>query len=615
MFRVVVKENDQVLRYAIFDAEIVSIGRHEVNDIRIGDSEHPHTVSRFHAAIIRNTSGDHFVRDLGSKNGIRVNDKPAIRKLLKNGDLIQVMGYNLEFEEKKPEEVILKPEKTRHKLQKNEILFGTNHDTERTATALITIPFPFLAEPGNPEVSLIRVLNALCQEASAELGFCAQVVGDGFSLPKCTVGIAGYEIPRPSENLFSKVVKRKEAAMDCAVRQGERLSGVTAIGLPLHIEGRLYLIYLETGKDRCEIEADNVFVTLLSILEKAQGILSEGLSSCGPNDPTRFRWKEKLVGNSRLASMAEVGRRLQAAAQSELNTLICGETGTGKEIAAGKIHELSGREGDFIVVNCMEFSTGLLRDRLFGHAREVITGVKKAKSGAFEEADKGTLLLDEVGCLDLGRQEILLRPIREKIIRRFGDLKDTNVDVKILFATNEDLEEKERMGLMRPDFLKGRVLEEVPIELPPLRERKDDIPLLVNFFIDEAMHPEVQAVDSGAVQLLWESPHVWPANVQELKALVTRALTSANAERRQVILKKDIKALLPTNHVGPSSDELPCKNLSTLKKAECEKILKALAESFGNKAKAAKKLEISRPTLDSKCKKYGIDPKAFKPKA
>jgi sigma-54 dependent transcriptional regulator, acetoin dehydrogenase operon transcriptional activator AcoR len=139
--------------------------------------------------------------------------------------------------------------------------------------------------------------------------------------------------------------------------------------------------------------------------------------------------------------------------------------------------------------------------------------------------------------------------------------------------------------------------------------------LLVNFFIDEAMHPEVQAVDYKAVQMLWESPYGWPANVQELRSIVTRAVTSASNERRQVILKKDIESSLATNCADSSSDQLPCKGLRGLKKAECETILKALTESFGNKAKAARKLKISRPTLDSKCKGYGIDPKAFNPKA
>jgi len=321
------------------------------------------------------------------------------------------------------------------------------------------------------------------------------------------------------------------------------------------------------------------------------------------------------VCNAGLSCMAKVMERLKRTSENKLNILICGETGTGKEVAAKKIHSLSGKEGMFVAANCKEVPMNLLPDRLFGHIKGAFSGAEKDKPGVFEEAHKGTLFLDEIGCLDLEMQQMLLRPLREKKIIRLGDAREREVDVKIVFATNEDLEEKAKKGLMRDDFLYGRILEESPpIELLPLKKRKDDIPLLVSFHIDEASDAKVKGIHHRALHRLYRSDYDWPANVQELKSLILKAISIAKIEGREIILWDDIIPYFPLASPPSARETSPCERLGGIERAECEAILRVLRETRGNMAEAARTLGVSRPTLYKKCNTFGIDFNTFKAK-
>ena len=613
MFKIEVIKNNRKIKEAIFDKSIVSIGRHDVNDIQLGKYDRPLLVSRFHAAIIENEQGAYFIRDLGSKNGVRVNGEGTYRKILKSRDLIEIGGYVLKFEIVRKEEVILTPDTPRKKTRKHIISVKDDSTEVHSEEKELDSTLLLLGNASDPDSFLTQFLYALCHVSSADVGYCAEIVNDGFTFPRHTKGLTNYEIPRPSEKLFKQMIKENSISIDFALREGEVQEKLIAMCVPLRLDQKFYLFYLEIPKETYERKGKNILSELLLLLKKVRKYIPSSYVNSKTQNAMSFRWKEKMVCNTRLPCMAEVMQRLDKTSKNNLNVLICGETGTGKEVAAKKIHSLSGRKGKFVAINCKEVPANLLADRLFGHIKGAFSSADRSQPGVFEKAHEGTLFLDEVGCLDLELQQMLLRPLREKKIMRLGDTKERKIDVKIVFATNEDLGEKVDRALMRKDFLYGRILEEnPPIEIPPLRKRKEDIPLLVNFFIDEATNQKVKGIHHGALYKLYKSDHQWPANVQELKNVILKALSLARSEGREIILWEDIRFYSPTIPAVSVQEAFPCERFNGMEKIECEAIIHVLRETRGNVAQAAKILGISRPTLYKKCNSYGIDLNAFK---
>ena len=288
------------------------------------------------------------------------------------------------------------------------------------------------------------------------------------------------------------------------------------------------------------------------------------------------------------------------ASQSDVTMLITGESGTGKELFARAIHYNSRyKKGPFVTVNCAGISDTLLESELFGYEEGAFTDAVSRKRGKFELAEGGTLFLDEIGDLGPAAQAKTLRAIEEKKFERLGGEESITVHCRIIAATNRKLSKEMREGRFREDLFYR--LDELNLALPPLRDRKDDIPLLVNHFIKEfnkKFHKGIRGASQDALSLLMK--HKWPGNVRELRSLIK---SGAAMVERDMISVED----LPFNllFIEEQSKDPFEQNLS-MRAVEKEHILKVLNLAEWNKAKAANALKIARPTLDKKIKQYKL---------
>ncbi|MCI5149864.1 MAG: sigma-54-dependent Fis family transcriptional regulator, partial [Candidatus Electrothrix sp. MAN1_4] len=312
----------------------------------------------------------------------------------------------------------------------------------------------------------------------------------------------------------------------------------------------------------------------------------------------------RMIGKSK--AMQEVFTLAGKVARHPTTVLITGESGTGKELVAAGIHAQSGRaDHPFIAVNCGGVPENLQESEFFGYVRGAFTGADQDKKGLFEEADKGTFFLDEIGELPLSMQVKLLRVLQEQEVRPVGSAKRKKIDVRILAATARNLSEEVEQGRFREDLFYR--LHVIHIQVPPLRQRTEDIPLLCDYFIEKFTEnlklPDIQGVSKAAMQHLLT--YAWPGNVRELENVLERAVILAEGAYIE-----------PDNFPG-SLQKSPADNapdfltgLSSIKegkrKVEEQLIRQALEETGGNKSKAADILEISYPSLLSKIKEYGV---------
>jgi DNA-binding NtrC family response regulator len=320
-----------------------------------------------------------------------------------------------------------------------------------------------------------------------------------------------------------------------------------------------------------------------------------------------------LVGKS--DRMRDVYRLLEQAAGLDITVLLGGETGTGKELAARAIHYHSARkERRFVPVNCGALPPDLVESELFGHARGAFTGAATAKAGLFEEADGGTIFLDEIGELPLATQVKLNRVLQEREIRRVGDNVAIKVDVRVIAATHRDLRTEVHAGRFREDlFYRLNVL---PIRLPPLRERAEDVPLLASHFLEKharAMRREIGGFDPEALRLL--ASHPWPGNVRELENAVERAVAIASGSS---ILSRDLPAELtaPTSphSPGPALAAMPYREVveQAQDRVSREYLAALLTEFHGNVTRAAARAGLERESLHRLLKKHGLRSDDFK---
>jgi DNA-binding NtrC family response regulator len=316
---------------------------------------------------------------------------------------------------------------------------------------------------------------------------------------------------------------------------------------------------------------------------------------------SRFQM-ENIIGES--APMKEVFDLVQQVAPARTTVLIEGESGTGKEMIAKVIHQLSPRARQPMVsVHCAALSATLLESELFGHEKGAFTGAHERRMGRFEQAQGGTLFLDEIGEIDAATQVKLLRFLGERTFERVGSNKTHSADVRLITATNKNLEEMVKAGSFREDlFFRLRV---VPIVLPPLRERKEDIPLLAHAFLRELAAENEKKVTSftpDAMEALMA--HNWPGNVRELRTSVEHAVVLCRGER---IAPRDLPHFgRAVTNSGRSHSATPIHPLS-MKEAEKDLIIKALKEADGNRTLAARKLGISRRGLYRKLSEYQIE--------
>ena len=288
-------------------------------------------------------------------------------------------------------------------------------------------------------------------------------------------------------------------------------------------------------------------------------------------------------------------------APTDATVLICGESGTGKEVIAKALHHASRRaSGRFVAINCGALPETLLESEMFGHIKGAFTGASANKKGLFEEADGGTVFLDEIGEMTPSLQVALLRALQSGEIRPVGSTQALTVDARVIAATNRDLEPMIRQGAFREDLFYR--LNVIPIVLPPLRERREDIPLLAELFLGRFAERQGRALrlSAGAVECLFR--YTWPGNVRELENAMERTAILARAE---TIEPGDLPP-----HVGAGLVPGPAPALETeqtLADAERTHILRILERHGWNHSRAAEALGIGRTTLWRKLKDYGIE--------
>jgi two-component system response regulator AtoC len=303
--------------------------------------------------------------------------------------------------------------------------------------------------------------------------------------------------------------------------------------------------------------------------------------------------------------MVEIFRTIQKIADFKTTVLVSGESGVGKELVARAIHARSTRKGaPFVAINCGAIPENLLESELFGHKRGAFTDATSDRRGLFEEAHGGTLLLDEIGELPLNLQVKLLRVLQEESIRKLGDTKDVKVDVRIITATHRDLAAEAKAGRFREDlFYRINVL---PIAIPPLRQRREDIHLLLDHFVarnNARLGTHIRGLAPDARKLLMD--YSWPGNVRELENTIERAMVLADAEILQATdLPERIREALDPVQMQLASGELSIKK--TVAAIEETLIRRALTKTKGNRTRAAEVLEISHRALLYKIKDYRI---------
>ena len=366
------------------------------------------------------------------------------------------------------------------------------------------------------------------------------------------------------------------------------------------------------------------------IVNKAVAQANLGRKEARPHvsgDPTGPRGRFGLVGDG--PEMHAIFEVIAKVADTPSTVLITGESGTGKELVAKALHEHSSRkDGPFIKINCAAIPKTLMESELFGYEKGAFTGATSAKPGRFELADSGTLFLDEIGEIPVEMQVKLLRAIQESEFERVGGIKTIKVDVRLITATNRDLEKETKDGNFREDLYYR--LNVVPLDIPPLRDRDEDIPLLVDHIIakfNERLKKRVRGISDDAMRLL--RGHSWPGNIRELENVLERTILFCSGDLIEV---SDLPAELrtaeaaargrtPTGELAAATIAVAASvaageagatgSLKEMVRAETsrverELIARALDETGGNVTQAAKLLKISRKSLQMKMKEFGL---------
>jgi DNA-binding NtrC family response regulator len=322
---------------------------------------------------------------------------------------------------------------------------------------------------------------------------------------------------------------------------------------------------------------------------------------------------EEIVGKSQ--ALQQVLKQVSIVAPTDSTVLLQGETGTGKELIARAVHNLSPRKGrNFVRVNCAAIPSGLLESELFGHEKGAFTGALMQKKGRFELADGGTLFLDEIGDISLDLQPKLLRALQEHEFERLGSTRTLQVNVRIVAATHCDLTSLIRKNQFREDLFYR--LNVFPIEIPPLRQRREDIPLLVNYFVSKLsrrMGKKIKSIPGQAMEVLANGS--WPGNVRELENFIERAVILTEGSELKVPIA-ELKNATPSPHVPIAQPKIAISNpdtstnsVSTFHDAERQAIIEALKAASGRLAGrggAAERLGLKRTTLQNKMRRLGI---------
>ena len=346
------------------------------------------------------------------------------------------------------------------------------------------------------------------------------------------------------------------------------------------------------------LDTDRLLVTLRNALEV------KGLSASVERLRSQVESRHEIVGSS--FQIRQVLERTERVGNTEARVLITGENGTGKELVARAIHRLSARvEAPFVEVNCAAIPSELIESELFGHIKGSFTGAVADRAGKFEQAHGGTLFLDEIGDMSLAAQAKVLRALEQGVVTRVGSSKAIQVDVRVVAATNKELEAEIREGRFREDLFYR--LNVVPIEVPPLRERREDIPMLVRHFVDlleEKDRVTPREISKPALERLQALD--WPGNVRELRNTVERLLILSSGN---VIDIGDVDILVSGGESGGAlgAELLQADSFSEFKEqAERAFLLQKLRENDWNVSETARSVDMPRSNLYKKIERYGL---------
>jgi len=604
---------------ALTDDEI-SVGREPSNKLWAADSG----MSRRHCAIAKQEDGQFLLRDLGGRNGTRVNGERIDKHELCHRDQIRVGNSTLVFllgdeeaiaernlleldDTTVEEDVVasLRPEDSTYLHPDPERVSG-QPKVERLAADLSTVlkiatHIGGIRDEGGLQWQLLGMLFDVVRAQRAAILF----FDDAGEIARSAAWdrLHGPEVPvRVSRTLLKKITAERNGLLLDNIKRsplGQAASlqsaGVkSALCVPLLLGGRVRgVIYLDTRSPESPFDSDH-----LHLVAAVAGLISLAWANVQHLEKLREENKylqeeinlnHELVGESpRMRAVYELIRRVAA---TDSTVLIQGESGTGKELVARAIHNSSSRaDGPFVAVNCAAITETLLESELFGHEKGAFTGAVTQKKGKVELANGGTLFLDEIGEFAVALQAKLLRVLQEREFERVGGTRPMKIDVRFLAATNRGLLQAVEAGTFRRDLYHR--LNVVPITLPALRERAEDIPLLADYFVAKAsrkcrIRPKPILAEAQACLLSYD----WPGNVRELEHAMERALVLGASDK---VLPEDLPSEILESAPGePNSSSFQ----SVVKEQKKQVVQKAMQQSNGNYIEAAKLLGIHPNSL------------------
>ena len=615
-------KDGQVRRFSLTKAK-TTIGRRLESDITLIDP----FVSRDHAEVIALEDGTYEIHDRGAKYPIRVNERIISSHKLSEGDRIKVgdsvlvfksedtwSNINVEFLEDK--DLSQKPQEVTSLETKKFVPFSVEDFNAKDILSLQSDHqrLMLLYEFSNTVNSYLKdahnllneILKCAFRTLKAERGFIAladEETGElDCEIARDNTGDLNPEKLEASKTITYKVFKdgvsilTSNALQDSQFGQAESVKEYSirsAMCVPLLFKEKILgVIYLDNRASAGTFSEDDlIFLTAMSHLAAIalgnahlhRQVVQENIRLLNELKP-----KFQIVGDSE--EMKNVLGAIKKVAPSDVTILIQGETGTGKELLARAIHSLSPRcHEPFVAVNCAAMPKELIESELFGHEKGAFTGAIESREGKFQAANGGTIFLDEIGDMSLDTQAKVLRVLEEKEFQRVGGTKTIKVDVRVIAATNKDLKKTVEEGRVREDLFYR--LNVVPITLPPLRDRKEDIIPLAQHFIAE----RVEKISAKAKQLLLS--YNWPGNIRELKNCMDRAVILGDGE---AIQPEDLP-----HYIRTEAKTIPAP-LESLERIEADHIIRVLRRTGWNKSKAVRVLGLTRQTLDNKIKKYKI---------
>ena len=588
----------------ILAEDFITIGRSGNNDIVLPDNKLK--VSRYHAVLIRNPDDPerYVIRDLSSAWGTEIQGGHIFQKKLGDEDIIRIVDFKLKYAastkaSEAPFKITEEPPNLSLSTFSSDI-GDQNTITQRFEEAIgSVIPGLSIENKVLFEELLYRAKSSSRVEglldSAMDFLFYALEMKEGCS--GCVVLFEAEDALRCSakKGMESRATIPLPRLIIADLKAGKSVRAGNQLWIPLIREGEDSpgFLFLCQGPYKHPFDEDAVKLASFIVRLMAYIIGSEGEDPYSEEES--IKWPREMIGGD------QIFREIKRIAPLGANVLLLGKTGVGKEVTAEEIHRHSERQGNVLKkVNCPTLQKELVESELFGHKKGAFTGAIEDKRGDFELANGGTIFLDEVADLPWESQRKVLRAIREKVIKRLGEEREIKVDVRVIAATNRDLHKDMEEGRFGSDlyFSFGE-----RISIPPLRERKKDIPLLAHYFLDKYASERdlrFKGITFQAMRHLLS--YTWPGNIRELENCISQALSKSIGVICFHHLPDEVQNFGEPDHKQTKEKSKP-KSIGEMEKAH---IIEILQHTRGNKEKAAEVLKISKPTLYSKIKKYSI---------